>query len=398
MSDFKSNQSKDTSSFRRETSQLTELMTERLQDQSIVNRYGTSLKISMGRDYTNYLNEKYDKLKQEFKLIDKNSDNMITFDELFSFMQQYEKKTGIALTREYIQDVFDFMDQDQGSTISVQEFILSYMVIEEKLRHKQIHLKQVIDEYLVNKKKYEQKLSENKDEELNAFGVSKAAELTIAILDCISLKTTSFSGNLTPYVLVMFDQKEQSTHVVEESFNPVWNETLEFNIRSLDCPLELRVIDKITKDVIGVARLNIKDFSDQNLTEKTMMLKPMSGSENMGEIRIRLRVFWSKLRYFKGKIQECEDKIEQAKKESSEVNQYLKLLDEPFGLIIYGQINNLKDEDVLEVPKEKEGIMDKARLSVMPTQNKSIQSNLATKLDTIIGGTLSKLYYISLHY
>lgn len=157
--------------------------------------------------------------------------------------------------------------------------------------------------------------------------------------------------------------------------------------------LEIRIIDKISKDIIGVCRLNLKEFKDQSLVEKTLPLKAMSGPEVMGEIRIRIRVYWSKLNYFQEKIIDCEEKIDQAGKEAIEVKQYLKLIDEPFGLIIYGQINNLKDEDILETPKEKEGIIDKARLSVHPTQSnvhKSLQMNFANRIDQAFRGTLSK--------
>lgn len=118
MSEIKSNQSLSSAS-RRETSQLTEMMTQRLQDQSIVERYGTSLKISMGRDYTEYLNQKYAKLKAEFAIIDRDSNQELSFDELFEFLQGYEKETNITLTREYVQDLFDLMDKDHGSSISM---------------------------------------------------------------------------------------------------------------------------------------------------------------------------------------------------------------------------------------------------------------------------------------
>lgn len=118
MSEIKSNQSVSSHS-KRETSQLTEMMTQRLQDQSIVERYGTSLKISMGQEYTEYLNQKYAKLKSEFEMIDKDSNQELSFDELFEFLKGYEKETNIPLTKEYIQDLFDLMDKDHGSTISM---------------------------------------------------------------------------------------------------------------------------------------------------------------------------------------------------------------------------------------------------------------------------------------
>lgn len=389
MSEYKS---KDSSSVRRETAQLTELMTERLQDKSIVNRYGTSLKVSMGRDYTNYLNERYQKLKEEFNKIDKNSDQELTFEEYFDFFAEYQKETGIELTRDYLQDVFDFMDQDQGSTITIQEFIFSYMVIEEKLRHKKIHLQQVIDEYSSVMKRYNKNISDNKEEKINNFGISNSAELTISILDAMNLKPTNFSGTVNPYALIIFDGVEKTTDVIEGTFNPVWNENFEFKIRSLESLLEIRVVDKISNDVIGVCRLSLKEFLDQSLFEKTINLNPSSGSEFMGELRIRIRVFWSKLKYFKEKLMESEEKIESAKKEQRTVQGYLDIIEnKPFGLIVLGQIINLRDEDVLEEPKEKEEIMDKARLSIMPSHSQiKTNSNIANKIDKIVGGTLKK--------
>ena len=116
MSDFNS---KTDSSKRKNTTQLTELLTQRLVDPSIIDRYGTSLKISMGREYTDYLNEKYEKLKKEFSQIDKNSDELISFDELYVFLDGYKEKTNIKIDEEYVRELFDFMDQDHGKSISM---------------------------------------------------------------------------------------------------------------------------------------------------------------------------------------------------------------------------------------------------------------------------------------
>ena len=107
------------SSKRKNTTELTEILTKRLIDPSIIERYGTSLKMSMGREYTEYLNDRYEKLKKEFELIDKNSDELITFDELYEFLDSYKEKTNIKIDKEYVIELFDFMDQDHGKSISV---------------------------------------------------------------------------------------------------------------------------------------------------------------------------------------------------------------------------------------------------------------------------------------
>lgn len=104
---------------RQDTKDLTELMSSKLMDNSIVERYGTSLKMTMGREYNKYLNDKYEKLKEEFKKIDKNSDNHIQFGELFDFFKNYETNTGVRLTKEYLESLYEFMDKDANKEISM---------------------------------------------------------------------------------------------------------------------------------------------------------------------------------------------------------------------------------------------------------------------------------------
>lgn len=107
-----------------------------------------------------------------------------------------------------------------------QEFVLSYMVIEEKLRHKQMHLKQVIDEYTYLKEKYNKGLSENKEEVINENGISINAEVTLSVIDCINLWGESPIGRIDPFVIARLESSELKTHYQEDTNNPVFNEDL----------------------------------------------------------------------------------------------------------------------------------------------------------------------------
>ena len=120
----------------------------------------------------------------------------------------------------------------------------------------------------------------------------------------------------------------------------------------------------------------------------------------MGELRLRVRLFWSKSQYYANKIAEADEKIEMAKKDINEVIQYLKLVDEPFGLIVYGQITHLRDEDILDPPRDKDLIMEKKRLSVMPTQSYPSKGfpSFANKIDSALRSTLSKNYIFLYFY
>ena len=102
------------------------------------------------------------------------------------------------------------------------------MVIEERIRHKQMHLKQIIDEYTHLKEKYEKGKRENQDEQMNSFGIAKNAEVFISVLEGMNLKPISFRGSIDPYVVISIDGKEQHSHFKENTLNPIWNE--DFNL------------------------------------------------------------------------------------------------------------------------------------------------------------------------
>ena len=157
--------------------------------------------------------------------------------------------------------------------------------------------------------------------------------------------------------------------------------------------IEIKLIDKKSKDIIGANYLVAKEFKDQEKVEKTIVLKPLSGNEIMGELKLRVRIFWSKLQYYNNKIAESEEKIEMAIKDINEVKEYLRLIEEPFGLIIYGQISHLRDEDILDPPRDRDLILEKKRLSLMPSQSFNSKRNpsLANKIDVVIKSTFSKL-------
>ena len=164
--------------------------------------------------------------------------------------------------------------------------------------------------------------------------------------------------------------------------------------KSLDNTMEIKVYDNTTKEIIGVSYIKLKDYRDQVKREEVLKLKAASSSDQMGEIRIRIRILWSRLEYFKAQIKIADEKLDSANKESQEVSKYLNLLDQPFGIIIYGEIDNIFTNDILEIPKEKQEILQKQRMSVLPvsiTTGKQNTASYADKLDQALRGTFSKI-------
>lgn len=74
---------------RKNSSKMTALIASRLIDDNLMQRYGTSLDINMGREFHKYLDKKYQDLKVEFNKIDKDADDMINVDELVKFVNSF---------------------------------------------------------------------------------------------------------------------------------------------------------------------------------------------------------------------------------------------------------------------------------------------------------------------
>ena len=77
----------------RKTSKLmTAELTKKLVDSELMHKYGTSLEINMSRDYQKNIDKKYQNLKSEFEKINKNSDDIVTYEELKEFVFSYSSQ------------------------------------------------------------------------------------------------------------------------------------------------------------------------------------------------------------------------------------------------------------------------------------------------------------------
>lgn len=73
-------------------------------------------------------------------------------------------------------------------------------------------------------KVYKRYLKQNENEEMNENHISTNAELIVSVLEGMNLQGKGFIYNLSPYLVLRFEEKEQMTSVKENNCNPVWNE------------------------------------------------------------------------------------------------------------------------------------------------------------------------------
>lgn len=203
---------------------VSEALTDRLFDPKLIQRYGTSIRENMGREYEHYLDKRYATLEKEFARINKDSDDHISFNELYEFIDSYERETGETLDKGYCERLFDLIDMDQNKKISIKEFIMSYMILEEKIRLKKIKLTKLQEEINTMKDKYHTEREKNRNETLNQHGVSEEACLNVTIIEARDLKPMDFNGKSDPYCVLKFDGQQQTTAYKPNTLNPYWGE------------------------------------------------------------------------------------------------------------------------------------------------------------------------------
>lgn len=217
-----------TNSFKTQKS-LSEDLFNKLYDEALIKRYGTSLNVNMGREYQEFLERKYEVLEKEFSRINKDANDYIDMSELTEFVNSYKRETGKTLPEDYCQKLFKLIDLNEDKNITIQEFIFSYMLLEERLKLKKIKLEKTLEEINNAAEKALKERNKFANEELNKNGVSTDANLNVILLEARELKPMDFNGKSDPYCVLSIAgaQKQKSTYKPNQ-LDPVWNE--EFNL------------------------------------------------------------------------------------------------------------------------------------------------------------------------
>ena len=110
-----------------------ELAKELVDNKSVL--HNSSINQGFPNDYVKNLEDKYYILKREFNTIDNNADHKLQFEEIEKF---FINKTinNKVIDKNYIERLFKLLDKDKDSQISIEEFIFSYIKLEEKLKLK----------------------------------------------------------------------------------------------------------------------------------------------------------------------------------------------------------------------------------------------------------------------
>jgi len=183
----------------------------------------------MGSVYQDFLEKKYTVLEAEFSRINKDGNDYIDKKELAEFVHSYESETNQPLPDTYCEKLFKLIDLNHDNNITIQEFIISYMLIEERLKLKKIKLTKTLKEIELYAEKSLKDRDKHKSEQLNEHGVASDATLNLVLLEARELKPMDFNGKSDPYcVFTLNGQQKQKSTYKPNTLDPVWNE--QFNL------------------------------------------------------------------------------------------------------------------------------------------------------------------------
>ena len=323
---------------------LSQEIAKELVDNKSVQQHNPSMNQAFSHDYVKNLEDKYYILKKEFDTIDNNADHKLQFEEIEKF---FINKTinNKVIDNNYIERLFKLLDKDKDSEISIEEFIFAYIKLEEKLKLKRKKLLFILDDLKENLKQYKERLEKSKNEILNRDGICENASLSITLFE---------AKDIIP-------KFEDFTFPISKR-----GETLR---------VELYENSNFGNELIGYVDIDLVLLEHQQKTEIWYALKLNNDNqdENFGSIHLRLRYIYNWNKYYNDLIAKTQLQIKRLNEDIIELNKYNQLFNEPFGIILAGEINSIIEKRVFEKSEDILDYITSARKSIYVLEDSVIQ-------------------------
>jgi hypothetical protein len=179
----------------------------------------------------------------------------------------------------------------------------------------------------------------------------------------------NLDGFSDPYVRLTVDSdKTEFSSFKMGTLNPIWNEDFSLNVHMRNSMLRVEVFSKRKfggDDFIGGTTIGLKSLEDQQKVDKWFKLSSGEGAnDENGQVRLRLQFVWSKFKFFEENYQKTVHQIETLEEDFKEINRLLDIVNRPFGLLVYGEINNILEKRILERADEIGHYLASSRKSV----------------------------------
>lgn len=279
------------------------------------------------------MEERYEQLVKEFSAIDANSDKQLSFEEVYDFLSN---KSESQFSLEYCRGLFNQMDKDQNSFVTINEFVWTYVETETALQKDIVSRKARVSDIMKHIDENKKKLitaeaTEKMNEDVN---IMEGSMLTVVVIEAINLPPVHI-GTSSPFVELVCEKQVIETKVIEENLNPQFDES--FTFRIVEGTGELSILVKHWMKngehrLIGKGNIRLETLRDQ--MKKDKMIEIYGNGRPCGRVHLELVWVWSKVKYHTDILEQWAESLEIEKTELQEIEAELELFQAPFGALV----------------------------------------------------------------
>ena len=235
-----------------------------------------------------------------------------------------------------------------------------------------------------NLKQYLERLEKSKNEILNRDGICENASLSITVFEAKDIIPKTNLSSPNTFVVFSVEGKKQKSNIIENSLNPQYFEDFTFPIskRGETLRVELYENTDLENQLIGYVDIDLVLLEHQQKTEIWYALKLNNDiDEQFGSIHLRLRYIYNWNKYYNDLIAKTQLQIKRLNEDIIELNKYNQLFNEPFGIILAGEINSIIEKRVFEKSEDILEYITSERKSIYVLENSEILRNPSITLN-----------------
>ena len=281
------------------------------------------------------------------------------------------------------------MDKNKDSELRLEEFIESYIFLEEKIKTKKIKVEKMIEDIDLDLEKYKKNLSKHQNEVPICNGLTNESTLYVTVFEAKDLVPTGVLGSCDPFVSLTFEDQKEKTQLRRGTLKPAWNEDFMFQVKDPESSLAIEVFDQtmVGSELIGKLNISLNDLRDQEKKTAWFNLNLDNTPGNQGSIRLKLQCILSFVSYYTEKINQLQKEKDFLTKNLETLQYYVEKMDQPFGIIYCGEIDQILKQNLLKKTDELLEQLESSRHKIY-AYRKDNDVALSMKVENIFKSTL----------
>lgn len=349
---------------------INNLKTEILNKENFL-KAGTEFELNMRQDYQQTIGKKFINLRRQLNSLDTGNKKEFSMDDFYKFFSS--KNPGVK--KEDIKSLFELTDPERHleNKITLNEFVSKYILLEEKIKLKKGDLSRITNQQRKKIEKYQDKLKEYEREEYFSQGISKQNEFSIEIIKIVNLqginrcKIILYLMNKSGEIL---DEKETRT-VADPKME--FKEIFSFQVTDDQCYIKcvLSDSDTLINEGHGYFIIELVDYFDQMRKEKDY---DIIGEQNNAKVYVSCIFSFNNKKKYTDLISKVSQEIDSLNQIIFQLDTIIDKTNEPFGLIYYNKIKEIKDKNFLGKLNVSEDLSN-SRISIYSIPRDTKKSN-----------------------